>query len=83
MPNKQHVAEDRFVEDLMSVDVKPNQFMDYLDDKSHRFKIPFRKWIDMSSFSEGTANACESFNGKCNKSFYTPHLDIFSIIEKS
>ncbi|KAF0756117.1 Uncharacterized protein FWK35_00004773 [Aphis craccivora] len=35
----------------------------------------------MSSSSERTTNACESFHSKFYSCFYTPHPDIYSFLE--
>jgi len=40
-------------------------------------------WVEISSSSERTTNACESFHNKYNLLLYTHHPDIFGNIKKN
>ncbi|KAF0686992.1 Uncharacterized protein FWK35_00038294, partial [Aphis craccivora] len=82
----EHDIEMNFTEDFMSIkpnDEKLNQFMDYLVENyiDTQSDFPPHTWAEMSSSSERTTNACESFHSKFNSCFYTPHPDIYSFLE--
>lgn len=82
----EHDIEISFTEDFMSIkpdDEKLNQFMDYLVENyiDTQSDFPPHTWAEMSSSSERTTNACESYYCKFNSCFYTPHPVIYSFLE--
>ncbi|CAI6369769.1 unnamed protein product [Macrosiphum euphorbiae] len=82
----EHDIEISFTEDFMSIkpdDEKLNQFIYYLVENyiDPQSDFPPHTWAEMSSSSERTTNACESFHSKFNSCFYTPHPDIYSFLE--
>lgn len=63
---------------------KFQDFMDYLTENYIVFeaKFPISMWVEMTSSSEKTTNACESFHAKFNSFFfYNQHLDIYTFLK--
>jgi len=73
-------VENCIIEDFISImpkHEKLDEFIDYLMENyiDSGAKFPISMWAEMSSSSERTTNACESFHSKYNSLFYTHHPD--------
>jgi hypothetical protein len=62
---------------------KLQDFMDYLTENYivSEAKFLISVWAEMTSSSERTTNACESFHSKFNSFFFHQHPDIYSYLE--
>lgn len=77
---------DAFAFDLIPIMPKHSklqEFCDYLVDNyiSENAKFTPNIWASSSASSCRTTNACESFHSRFNKSFYSPHPNIFQFVD--